>query len=98
MGGLSYRGTELQDAVIAGNLAEVKRRVENGEDVDGRDNEGGTALRTALHYEKFEVADYLLKRGADIRSIDYAHRTIIDYLLEYEKLRSAEWVRARMSN
>ena len=56
---------ELRLAARSGDLAEVKRLVEAGADVDGGDAWGTTALYLATKLQQSDVVEYLLKQGAD---------------------------------
>ena len=39
--------------------------IKKGIDINYRDKSGGTALQAAVHWQNYEVAEVLLKRGAD---------------------------------
>ena len=66
-------GSSLQSAIENDNLAEVKRLVESGADINkrnltGRSIAGGywTPLMIAAYEGNLVIADYLIKEGADI--------------------------------
>src|SRR5688572_8074949 len=48
-----------------GNLAAVEVLVERGADLDARDKSGRTPLFVAVRANRYEIARYLLDRGAD---------------------------------
>jgi outer membrane protein assembly factor BamB len=73
---------ELHLAARSGDLAEVKRLVEAGADVDGSDSWGTTALMLAVKLERADVVEYLLERGADPNSREtFFGSTVLDVSL-----------------
>ena len=54
----------LHNAAYAGNLAEVKRLIEKGKNVNARDKEGKTPLSLAVEKGHKEIANLLRKHGA----------------------------------
>jgi ankyrin repeat protein len=54
-----------QDERTARAIKATTYLIEKGIDIDYRDKSGGTALQAAVHWNNFEVAEVLLKRGAD---------------------------------
>jgi ankyrin repeat protein len=56
----------LCEAARRGDLAALKRELENGAPVDGEDNTGNTALGWAANYNQFDTVDFLLRHGANI--------------------------------
>jgi len=66
--GLGYIGTPIHHAAADGDLDKVKRLIDSGTSVDKRDESGGTPLMAAINTMHFDVADYLLSKGADINA------------------------------
>lgn len=62
------------DAVKQGNLAEVRRRVEAGQNLEAKDDAslGQTALGWAAFIGYLDIVKYLVEQGADIRATDKA--------------------------
>lgn len=62
------------DAVKQGNLAEVERRVQAGQDLEAKDEAslGQTALGWAAFIGYMDIVQYLVEQGADIRATDRA--------------------------
>lgn len=62
------------DAVKQGNLAEVRRRVEAGQNLEAKDEDalGQTALGWAAFIGYEDMVHYLVEQGADIRATDRA--------------------------
>lgn len=60
------------DAVKRGDLASVRQMVENGQNLEAKDEAGlgQTALGWAAFIGYEDIADYLLEKGADIRATD----------------------------
>jgi len=53
--------------------------VENGADVNYRNNWNWTPLFWAVHYNNTDMVKYLLENGADVTIKDYENDTVIDY-------------------
>ncbi len=62
---LPNESSDLQSAAREGNLNQVIRIIENGTDVNARDNAGITALHEACRNDRRGVVEYLLTQGAD---------------------------------
>lgn len=76
-------GEALHAAVRAGNLDEVERLVAEGAPVDARDDLGSTPLLDAAWAGKPEIADFLIRHGADVNA---RHREAGSTPLEYAVL------------
>ena len=57
-------------AVISGDIAEVKRLIEEGADVNAQNYYGETALMFASNFGYTEVAQLLIEEGADVNAGD----------------------------
>lgn len=60
---------ELLTAAESHDLAEVKRLLDAGADINAEDEDGFTVLVTALSSYELEVVDYLVQQGATIAAI-----------------------------
>jgi uncharacterized protein len=60
----------LVAAAEAGNLEDLRRLLDSGAAVDGRDAHGRTALLAATHANRVEAARLLIARGADVNAKD----------------------------
>lgn len=67
---LSPNADNLLTAARAGNLELVRQLLENGYDVNGRDNQGKTALHAAARSGSLELVKLLVERGADVNIKD----------------------------
>lgn len=65
------KSTPLQEAVAAGDLPEVRSVLARGEDAEGRDIDGRTALINASWRGDPNIAETLLEVGADPDIIDH---------------------------
>jgi len=73
-----YRlNTELLSASKNGGLAEVKRALDEGADVNATNIVGGTPLMAAAAGKHTEVVRLLLERGADAKLTDNEGRTAL---------------------
>lgn len=61
----------LFSAVRAGNLPAVEAELDKGTPVDATNKYDQTALEWAVCYDRFDIVDLLLKRGADINHQHY---------------------------
>ncbi|HLG58639.1 MAG TPA: ankyrin repeat domain-containing protein [Vicinamibacterales bacterium] len=64
-GTLAADGVPLADAAERGNLAAVRSLIGQGIDVNATRVDGTTALHAAVHADRLEVAELLLKAGAN---------------------------------
>jgi len=56
----------LIDSCKKGRLADVKRLLDEGADVNTTDKDGNTALKWAIYYRHLDVVKFLLNCGADV--------------------------------
>jgi ankyrin repeat protein len=69
----------LHDAVQQGNLAEVKRLLDAGHDVNAADEGGATPLHVAAFQGDHDMVQLLLGRGADRSARDADGDTPADF-------------------
>src|SRR5689334_11875554 len=83
---------ETKEEAILARLAEAKKLVENGADLNATDAQGRTALHWAIFGSSYntkpkivvayeEIADAMIARGMEINRQDVYHDTALDYLL-----------------
>ena len=63
-------GGKMIEAASRGNIKRVKLLIEEGADVNARDEDGSTALIEAARYEHTEIAKLLIENGADVNAKD----------------------------
>lgn len=92
---MSDLGEELIDAVMDGDLDPVKDLIEQGVDVNYKDDYGNTALMTASRYGYFDIVKILIENNADIHiqgsnrinALNLSARggfvEIVDYLIKH---------------
>ena len=68
----------LIEAAKRGDLDEVKRLIENGADVNIKDNDGDTPLHYAASGGHLDVVKFLVENGADVNAKDKYGRTPLD--------------------
>ncbi len=68
----------LLDGIREKNLESVEILLENGADVDYRDQDGKTALMIAAEIGSGEIVEFLIKKGADVLAKDNNHKTAED--------------------
>lgn len=62
------RYTPLVKAAMGGNLKKVRKYLKKGEDINGRDSAGGTALHGAAVMADYEMCKLLLDNGAAVNA------------------------------
>jgi LssY C-terminus/Ankyrin repeats (many copies) len=83
---------ETKEEAILDRLAQAKKLVENGADLNATDSQGRTALHWAIFGSSYntkpkivvayeEIADAMIARGMDINRQDVYQDTALDYLL-----------------
>src|SRR6185369_9512048 len=61
-------GSDVADAAMKGDTAAVRRLLLAKADVNAKQVDGATALHWAVYRNDVEVADLLLKAGADVKA------------------------------
>ena len=64
-------------AVKSGDVAEVKRLIEAGADVNAQSNNGYTVLMAASQYGQLEVCKLLIEKGAEVNTGPWDGRTAL---------------------
>jgi ankyrin repeat protein len=70
--------TPLAVAIMKGDFETVKKFVEYGADVNERSN-GLTPLMLAARYNKVDIINYLIEKGAKVRDADEKGYTALKY-------------------
>ncbi len=60
----------LDQAVVNGDIQGIIQAINQGADVNQKDNEGGTVLMVAVMYDRRDSAELLLSKGADVNVKD----------------------------
>ncbi len=64
-----------QEAVRRDDVSDVKRHLQQGIDVNARDDNGRTLLSVATETGRVEIVEYLVSKGADINAKDNSGQT-----------------------
>ena len=78
-------GTALINEVRSGNLEIVQYLVENGANINAKNDSGSTALMIASYEGKFEVVEYLIEKGANVNAKNNDGLTALDCATIYFK-------------
>jgi hypothetical protein len=73
--GASVAQPDLFQAVIAGNIAEIKNILDAGADINAEDVLDRTPLHMAAFYGRTKIIDLLLANGADVNAPDHTAMT-----------------------
>jgi ankyrin repeat protein len=69
--------TALMEAAWRNNVDIIKLLIDNGANVESKDEYGRTAFRNAISAKNIEIAELLLKRGANVNSKNRAGETAL---------------------
>lgn len=69
------RTRTLHDAVIGGDIEEVKSMLSSGADINQKNRMGGTPLHTAIMNRQKPIAELLIAGGADVNAKDNSGQT-----------------------
>jgi ankyrin repeat protein len=69
------RPPDLFQAVIAGNIAEIKKSLDAGADINAEDALDRTPLHIAAFYGRTKIIDLLVANGADVNAADHTAMT-----------------------
>ena len=67
----------LWDAAKSNDVAELRRLLDDGAELDGRDHRGYSALMLAAYVGQVEAFDFLLASGADPNSADLGGNSVL---------------------
>ena len=77
----------IHDAVAQGNLADVKRHLQKGAEIDAKDNYyGKTPLMVAVDRKNLDVVKFLIDKGADVNAKDKNGMTPLILAVSYCQL------------
>ena len=60
----------LHKAIVKGNLKSVQYWVKKGENIEGKNSDGQTALHYAASVNRLPIVEFLLEKGAKIEEKD----------------------------
>ena len=78
----AQRQKPLNQAIVDGDIDEVKSQISAGEDVNSKNRMGWTLLHTAIRNQRTEIAQFLLDKGADVNARDNRGRTPLHFAAE----------------
>lgn len=74
---------QLYDAIRKGNIETAKNIVENGFDINGKNEVGGTPIIWASEANQIEFVEYLISKGADVNAKNNIHYTPLHWASIY---------------
>ena len=92
----SFKVTPLHSAAAISNYSLVKMLVENGADVDARQQAGFTALHAAADHGATEIITLLLEKGADVEAKTDAGETALSIAEKKHQPEAAGLIRSYM--
>jgi hypothetical protein len=88
--GQQSRTQNLHQAVVGGDIEQVKSLLSKGADINEKNRLGGTPLHTALLNKKEAIAELLISKGADLNVRDNHGRTPLFLAIETDQRKIAE--------
>jgi hypothetical protein len=83
MGLASFRDADLfVKAAEKGDIFEIKKLLDKGVDINGKDKNGHTALMGAVFNKQIQTVRFLLEKGADLEVKDWFGSTAKEYASE----------------
>ena len=82
----------LINASKNGDLEKVKLLIENGANIEVKDNNGDTALILASYYRRLEIVKYLVEKGANINATNDNGWTSLMYASKYGELETIKYL------
>ena len=76
------RSKSLNQAVVDGDIDEVKSQISAGADVNSKNRMGWTLLQTAIRNKRTEIAQLLIDKGADVNAKDNRGKTPLHFAVE----------------
>ena len=70
----------LQEAIISGRRENIRVLLQNGADINARNEGGVTAVITAAQIGDFDIVLELLQKDADFRIKDHANSSVVTYI------------------
>lgn len=76
---------KLHELIEKEEIENIKVLIENGVDINKRDDWGDTPLHLAINLELIEIIELLINKGADVNKVDYYGKTPIRWLSSHNK-------------
>ena len=77
-------GLSLHQASSKGDKAPILQHIENGSDLNTKDNSGWTPLHLAIQYNQMEIAILLVNHGADLKAENNERKTPLHLAVQVE--------------
>jgi hypothetical protein len=79
---LAQRQDNLHQAIINGDIDQVKSQISAGTDVNLKNKMNWTPLQTAIRHQQKEIIQFLLEKGADVNARDNLGKTPLHLAVE----------------
>lgn len=76
------RAKSLDQAIVDGDVEQVKSQLSAGADVNSKNRMGWTLLHTAIRNRRSEIINLLIDKGADVNARDNRGRTPLHFAVE----------------
>lgn len=75
--------TKLHQAVVEGNIDQVKSLISKGTDINSKNYMGWTPLHTAARHNRKAIAEFLIDKGADLNAKAKNGKTPLHFAVEW---------------
>jgi ankyrin repeat protein len=83
----------IHKAAVRGNIEAVKQHLDDGADVNAKNDNGETPLHLAAMEDHKEIAELLITKGADVNAKNRGGSSVLDYATRLGQPETADLLR-----